>query len=62
MTFQQCRAWSSDWLKHDPAPKEGFLSLVLMKRFPPHIVHMSLPHGVPVKRSFTAMNPLSDLG
>lgn len=42
MTFRQCRAWISDWLKHNPAPKEGFLSPMLMKRFPPHIVYMSL--------------------
>lgn len=32
----------SDWLKHNPAPKGGFLSPVLMKRFPPPIVYMTL--------------------
>lgn len=42
MTFRQCRAWISDWLKHNPAPKDGFLRHVLMKRFPPHIVYMTL--------------------
>lgn len=42
MTFPQCRAWISDWLKHNPAPKEGFLSPELIKRFPPHIVYMTL--------------------
>lgn len=29
MTFRQCRAWISDWLKHNPAPEEGALSAVL---------------------------------
>ncbi|MEX5385336.1 hypothetical protein WCE10_19980 [Cronobacter muytjensii] len=42
MTFRQCKRWLADWLKHNPAPKEGFLSPVLMKRFPPHIVYMAL--------------------
>lgn len=42
MTFQQCQAWITDWLKHNPAPAEGFLSPVIMKRFPPHIVYMTL--------------------
>ncbi|AWV26914.1 hypothetical protein CD187_12040 [Citrobacter youngae] len=42
MTFRQCRAWLSNWLKHNPAPEEGFLCPVIMKRFPPHIVYMTL--------------------
>lgn len=42
MTFHQCRAWITDWLKQNPAPTEGFLSPVIMKRFPPHIVYMTL--------------------
>ncbi|EOV9569176.1 hypothetical protein ACN5LI_000770 [Cronobacter turicensis] len=42
MTFRQCRAWISDWLKHNPAPKEGFLCPEIMSRFLPHIVYMNL--------------------
>jgi hypothetical protein len=42
MTFRECRAWISDWLKHNPAPKDGFLCPELMNRIPPHIVYMAL--------------------
>lgn len=42
MSFRQCRAWLSDWLKHNPAPKEGFLCPQIMNHFPPHIVYMTL--------------------
>lgn len=61
MTFRQCRAWTSDWLKHNPAPKEGFLSPVLMKRFPPHVVYMSLAAWrTPLGMEYLALtNPVS---
>lgn len=42
MTVLQCRAWLNDWLKHNPGPEERFLCPVIMKRFPPHIVYMTL--------------------
>lgn len=42
MRFRECKAWLADWLKHNPTPKEGFLCPVLMQRFPPHIVYMTL--------------------
>ena len=42
MTFRQCRRCLADWLKHNPAPEEGFLCPAIMKRFPPHIVYMTL--------------------
>jgi hypothetical protein len=42
MTFRQCRRCLADWLKHNPAPEEGFLCPAIVKRFPPHIVYMTL--------------------
>lgn len=42
MTSRQCKRWLEDWLKRNPAPEEGFLCPVMMKRFPPHIVYMTL--------------------
>jgi hypothetical protein len=42
MTFRQCKRWLADWLKRNPAPEEGFLCPQIMKRFPPHIVYMTL--------------------
>ncbi|WP_240494331.1 hypothetical protein [Pantoea sp. 1.19] len=42
MTFYSRQAWLTDWLKHHPAPAKGFLSLVIMTRFPPHSVYMTL--------------------
>ena len=42
MTFRQCRAWLSDWLKQNLAPEKGFLCPAIMKRFQPHIVYMML--------------------
>lgn len=42
MSFRQCKRWLADWLKRNPAPEEGFLCPQIMKRFPPHIVYMTL--------------------
>ncbi|ENF6424546.1 hypothetical protein ABRF12_004285 [Salmonella enterica] len=42
MTFRQCKRRLADWLKRNPAPEEGFLCPQIMKRFPPHIVYMTL--------------------
>ncbi len=42
MTFRQCKRWLAAWPKRNPAPEEGFLCPQIMKRFPPHIVYMTL--------------------
>lgn len=38
MTFRQCRAWLSDWLKHNPAPgTPGDSASAPHRRLRPHV-------------------------